>query len=108
MPVASKPSVLLALSDANGKTMLMVVGSVCGADSARVKPSEFCWAKIVWLSSSSFSVLAKKSPPVVKSVVREIVRLPTIAYCVGEVGARAKPVALIKTEPVPFALIVTA
>ena len=47
LPVASKPSVLLARSDASGKVMLMLVGSVCGADSALTKPSAFCWAKMV-------------------------------------------------------------
>ena len=107
LPIASKPRVLLARSDANGKTMLMVVGSVCGALSARCKPSAFCWAKMVCWSSSSFSVLAKKSPPVVKSVVREIVRLPTMAYCVGLVGDKARPVAVMVTVPVPLALITT-
>lgn len=107
LPVASKPSVLLARRDASGNTMLMVVGSVCGADSARVKPSEFCWAKIVCWSSSSFRVLAKKSPPVVKSVDLAIVRLPTMAYWVGDAGANAKPVAVMVTEPVPLALITT-
>ena len=97
----------MARSDARGKVMLMLVGSVCGADSALTKPSAFCWAKMVCWSSSSFSVLAKKSPPVVKSVDLEIVRLPTMAYWVGEVGVSARPVAVIKTEPVPLALMVT-
>jgi hypothetical protein len=87
--------------------MSTVVGSVCGADSARVKPSEFCWAKMVCWSSSSFSVLAKKSPPVVKSVDLEIVRLPTMAYWVGEVGESARPVAVMVTEPVPLAAMLT-
>ena len=87
--------------------MLMVVGSVCGACNALLKPSEFCWEKMVCWSSSSFSVLAKKSPPVVKSVDREMVRLPTIAYWVGLTGAKAKPVAVMVTDPVPFALMVT-
>ena len=87
--------------------MLMLVGSVCGADSALTKPSAFCWAKMVCWSSSSFKVLAKKSPPVVKSVDLEIVRLPTMAYCVGLVGDKARPVAVMVTDPVPFALMVT-
>ena len=52
-------------------------------------------------------MLAKKSPPVVKSVALAIVRLPTIAYWVGEVGASAKPVAVIVTDPVPFDAMVT-
>ena len=52
-------------------------------------------------------MLAKKSPPVVKSVDRAIVRLPTIAYWVGEVGESAKPAAVMVTEPVPLALMVT-
>jgi hypothetical protein len=47
-------------------------------------------------------VLAKKSPPVTKSVVREIVRLPTMAICVAPVG-----VAVSVTKPVPLLLIVT-
>lgn len=106
-PLASNASVLFARTDARGKVMSTVVGSVCGACSARCKPSEFCCAKMVCWSSSSFNVLAKKSPPVVKSVVREIVRLPTIAYWVGLVGDKAKPVAVMVTEPVPFALMVT-
>jgi hypothetical protein len=55
-----------------------------------------CW------SSSSFSVLAKKSPPVTKSVVRWIVRLPTMAICVAPVG-----VAVSVIEPVPFDAMVT-
>ena len=87
--------------------MSTVVGSVCGACKDLVKPSEFCWAKMVCWSSSSFNVLAKKSPPVVKSVDRDMVRLPTMAYCVGEVGDSAKPAAVMVTEPVPFALMVT-
>ncbi len=107
LPLASKPSVLLARNDASGKVMLMLVGSVCGADSALTKPSAFCWAKIVCWSSSSFRVLAKKSPPVVKSVDLAIVRLPTMAYWVGEVGVSARPVAVMVTEPVPFAFITT-
>ena len=52
-------------------------------------------------------MLAKKSPPVVKSVALAMVRLPTIAYWVGEVGASAKPVAVMVTEPVPLALMTT-
>jgi hypothetical protein len=60
-----------------------------------------CW------SSSSFRVLAKKSPPVVKSVDLEIVRLPTMAYWVGEVGESARPVAVMVTEPVPLAAMLT-
>ena len=52
-------------------------------------------------------VLAKKSPPVVKSVDLAMVRLPTIAYWVGEVGDRARPAAVMVTEPVPLALMVT-
>ena len=47
-------------------------------------------------------MLAKKSPPVTKSVVREIVRLPTMAICVAPVG-----VAVSVIEPVPLAAIVT-
>jgi len=107
LPLASKPSVLLARSDASGNIMLMVVGSVCGACKDLVNPSAFCWAKMVCWSSSSFSVLAKKSPPVVKSVDLEIVRLPTIAYCVGLVGDKAKPVAVMVTEPVPLDAMLT-
>ena len=107
LPSASKPSALLARSDARGKTMLMVVGSVCGADSALIKPSAFCCAKMVCWSSSSFNVFAKKSPPVVKSVAREMARLPTTAYCVGDTGASAKPAAVMVAEPVPLVLIVT-
>jgi hypothetical protein len=53
------------------------------------------------------SVLAKKSPPVVKSVDRLMVRLPTMAYWVGEVGVSAKPAAVMVAEPVPLALMVT-
>jgi hypothetical protein len=60
-----------------------------------------CW------SSSSFNVLAKKSPPVVKSVDRLMVRLPTIAYWVGEVGESARPAAVMVTDPVPFEAMVT-
>jgi hypothetical protein len=52
-------------------------------------------------------VLAKKSPPVVKSVDREMVRLPTMAYWVGLTGAKAKPAAVMVTEPVPFELMLT-
>ena len=52
-------------------------------------------------------MLAKKSPPVVKSVDLEIVRLPTIAYWVGEVGESARPVAVMVTEPVPLAAMLT-
>lgn len=81
---------------------MMVVGSVCGACSARCKPSAFCCAKMVCWSSSSFSVLAKKSPPVVKSVEREMVRLPTMAICVAPVGEATNVM-----KPVPLALIVT-
>ena len=52
-------------------------------------------------------MLAKKSPPVVKSVDRLMVRLPTIAYCVGEVGESARPAAVMVTDPVPLAAMVT-
>ena len=52
-------------------------------------------------------MLAKKSPPVVKSVARAMVRLPTIAYWVGLTGDKAKPAAVMVTEPVPLALMVT-
>ena len=106
-PFASNASVLFARTVARGKVISIVVGSVCGAVSALVKPSAFCWAKMVCWSSSSFSVLAKKSPPVVKSVDLEIVRLPTMAYCVGLVGDKAKPVAVMVTEPVPLDAMVT-
>ena len=81
--------------------MLMLVGSVCGACRARCKPSAFCCAKMVCWSSSSFRVFAKKSPPVVKSVARAMVLLPTMAICVP-VGVVTKV-----TEPVPLALMVT-
>ena len=52
-------------------------------------------------------MLAKKSPPVVKSVDLEMVRLPTMAYWVGLTGAKAKPVAVMVTEPVPLDAILT-
>ena len=68
--MASNASVLLARTDARGRVMSMLVGSVCGACSARFTASAFCWAKMVRLSSSSLTVLAKKSPPVTKSLVR--------------------------------------
>jgi hypothetical protein len=48
------------------------------------------------------TVLAKKSPPVTKSVVRWIVRLPTMAICVAPVGAATKVI-----EPVPLDAMVT-
>jgi hypothetical protein len=101
-PLESNASVLFARTDARGSVMSIVVGSVCGAISARCKPSAFCWAKIVCWSSSSFSVLAKKSPPVTKSVVRWMVRLPTMAICVAPVGVATRVI-----DPVPLALIVT-
>jgi hypothetical protein len=107
LPVESNVRILPALTVDLGNVILMLVGSVCGALNARATPSAFCWAKMVCWSSSSFSVLAKKSPPVVKSVDLEMVRLPTMAYCVGDTGASARPVAVIVTEPVPLALIVT-
>jgi hypothetical protein len=107
LPLASKLSTLLARTELRGSTMLMDVGSVCGACSDLVTDSAFCWAKMVCWSSSSLSVLAKKSPPVVKSVDREMVRLPTIAYWVGEVGESAKPAAVMVTDPVPLAAMVT-
>lgn len=47
-------------------------------------------------------MLAKKSPPVTKSVVRWIVRLPTIAICVAPVGVATRVI-----EPVPLAAMVT-
>jgi hypothetical protein len=106
-PLASNASVLFARTDARGKVMSTVVGSVCGACKDLIKPSAFCCAKMVCWSSSSFSVLAKKSPPVVKSVDRAMARLPTIAYWVGEAGDSAKPAAVIVTDPVPLALMVT-
>jgi hypothetical protein len=106
-PSASKANVLFARVAFAGNVMLMVVGSVCGACNARCKPSAFCWAKMVCWSSSSLMVLAKKSPPVVKSVDRLMVRLPTTAYWVGEVGDSARPAAVMVTEPVPLALMVT-
>jgi len=58
--------------------------------------------KIVCWSSSSFSVLAKKSPPVTKSVVRWIDLLPTTAICVAPVG-----LAVRVTEPVPLLAMLT-
>ena len=106
-PFESNASVLFARTDARGKVMSTVVGSVCGACKDLVNPSAFCWAKMVCWSSSSFKVLAKKSPPVVKSVDLEIVRLPTMAYCVGLVGDKAKPVAVMVTEPVPLDAMLT-
>jgi hypothetical protein len=107
LPLESKLSTLLARTVLRGNTMLMDVGSVCGACSDLVTDSAFCWAKMVCWSSSSLSVLAKKSPPVVKSVDRLMLRLPTIAYCVGDVGASANPVAVMVTDPVPLAAMVT-
>ena len=102
LPLESNARVLFARTDALGSVMLIVVGSVCGACIARARPSAFCCAKMVCWSSSSFSVLAKKSPPVTKSLVREIVRLPTMAIWVAPVGDAVKV-----TEPVPLTLIVT-
>jgi hypothetical protein len=55
-----------------------------------------CW------SISSLTVLAKKSPPVTKSVVRLIARLPMMAIWSAPVGAATKVI-----EPVPLLLIVT-
>jgi hypothetical protein len=46
--------------------------------------------------------LAKKSPPVTKSVVRWMLRLPTMAIWVAPVGEAVSVI-----EPVPLALIVT-
>ena len=42
-----------------------------------------------------------------KSLVLAMVRLPTTAYWVGEVGDSARPAAVMVTEPVPLALMVT-
>lgn len=47
LPLLSKASVLLARTDARGSVMLMLVGSVCGALSARSTASAFCCAKMV-------------------------------------------------------------
>lgn len=82
----SKARVLLARTEARGRTMSMLVGSVCGALSARSVASAFCCAKMVSESSSVLTVLAKKSPPVTKSVVRWMLRLPTMAIWVAPVG----------------------
>lgn len=100
--MVSNASVLLARTEARGSVMLMLVGSVCGALSARSMASAFCWAKMVCWSISSLTVLAKKSPPVTKSVVRWMVRLPTMAICVAPVGD-----AVSVMKPVPLLLIVT-
>jgi len=102
LPFVSNDKTLFARTDALGNVMLMLVGSVCGACIARARPSAFCCAKMVCWSSSLFRVLAKKSPPVTKSVVRWIVRLPTMAIWVAPVGAAVSVI-----DPVPLALIVT-
>lgn len=47
LPLLSNASVLLARTEERGSVMLMLVGSVCGADSARCSPSAFCCAKMV-------------------------------------------------------------
>ena len=47
LPLASNDSVLLARAVRPGKVILMLVGSVCGAWSARCRPSAFCCAKMV-------------------------------------------------------------
>jgi len=56
-------------------------------------------------------VLAKKSPPVVKSVARWIVRLPTMAIWVAPVGLATSvtlPVPKVKAYgPVPLAAYTT-
>ena len=92
---------LLALAVLVGRVMLIVVGSVTGALIDLTLASEFCWVKMVRLSSSVFRLLAKRSPPVTKSVVRWIVLAPTmVMLSVPAVATRV-------TEPVPLVLMVT-
>ena len=101
LPKASKARYLPARSALRGSVILMSVGSVTGALSPRSEVSATCWIKMVWASSSSLSVLAKKSPPVVKSVVRAMVLEPTIVILL------VPAVTTKVTDPVPLALIVT-
>lgn len=109
LPLASNANVLLARTVLIGSVMLIVVGSVTGARNARAVSSATCCTKMVWLSSSSFSVFAKRSPPVTKSVTRSILLAPTIVIrsdAIGVVGTLV-PTTIV-TEPVPStALTVT-
>jgi len=102
LPLESNASVLPARDSWDGKVMLILVGSVTGALMDRSAVSATCCTKIVCESISSLSVLANKSPPVTKSVVRSIALAPTIVI-------RSEPVAATTrvTDPVPLLLIVT-
>jgi hypothetical protein len=88
--------------------MSMVVGSVLGARSERLDCSRFCWVKIVRLSNSSFNVVAKSGPPVVKSVVLSMVLSPisVIRSSPSGVVGTLVPTTIV-TEPVPSPEIAT-
>ena len=91
-----------ALVVLTGSVMSMVVGSVTGALIARSLDSATCWIRMTSLSSSSLMVLANRSPPVEKSVVRSTALAPTMVMLSALVAATTRV-----TEPVPLALIVT-
>ena len=103
LPLPSNDRNLFALTVLTGSVILTEVGSVTGAFRDLSAVSATCCTKIVWESISLLTVPAKKSPPVVKSVVRSIALEPVIVILSEPVAANTKVI-----DPVPrVGLIVT-